>query len=31
VIDHNEADKFYIAALCARVRGLPELQKIFSK
>jgi len=30
-IDHNDADKFYIAALRARVRGLPELQKFFSK
>ena len=26
-IDHNEADKFYIAALCAWVRGLSELQR----
>jgi hypothetical protein len=26
-IDHNDADKFYIATLCAWVRGLSELQR----
>jgi len=30
-IDHNDADKLYIAALLGRVRGLPELPRNFSK
>jgi len=29
-IDHSDAEKSYIAALCAMVRGLPDLPRILS-